>query len=188
MAYTVDKAFRILKDLKMTSNEESVRRWLRQGVIKGISPISRKEGWRFPKEALDAFIKERLPESYTMNVATNNNTTNVSKEKGIEEQTREKMWLELAKKNIFEGSIEIKKTRVHDCIEHLGFSNDLEETVWDACQKNKRGYSKPRVPYLLEAFGFDNKRLLLDTKYEDLEEQVIFAIIEYVRKQLVERH
>ncbi len=46
---------------------------------------------------------------------------------------------------------------------------------------NSRAYKKPRIFYLLEAFGFEGKRLLLDKNFEDLEEQVIFAIIEYVR-------
>lgn len=176
--YTVDEAFQILKDLKITSNKESVRRWLRQGVIEGISPISKKDGWKIPKEALDEFLKERLPDQYA---------TNDVKEKNIEDRVREEMWLELANKNIWEGYVELKKTRVHECIQHRGFSKDLEKAVWESCEKNKRGYSKPRISYLLEAFGFDGKRILLDKNFEDKEEQVIFAIIEYVRKQIAKK-
>lgn len=44
-----------------------------------------------------------------------------------------------------------------------------------------KAYSKPRVFYLLEAFGFEQKRLLLDNNFETLEEQIIFSIIDFVR-------
>lgn len=40
--YSVKEAFKILKDYKVTSHEESVRRWLRNGTIKGIQPQTRK--------------------------------------------------------------------------------------------------------------------------------------------------
>jgi hypothetical protein len=36
---------------------------------------------------------------------------------------------------------------------------------------------------LLDAFGFDGQRLLYDQNFDDREEQIIFAIIEYVRKK-----
>ena len=107
------------------------------------------------------------------------NTTDVAKEK--EERIRTDMWIELANKNIWEGHVELKKKRIHECIQHRNYSKDLEVAVWQACEENSRGYSKPRVFYLLEAFGFNQKRLLLDKNFEDLEEQVIFAIIEHVR-------
>jgi hypothetical protein len=174
--YTVDEAFQILNDLKLTSNKESVRRWLRQGTIKGISPSSKKEGWKITKESLDTFIKERLPESYT--------TSDVTK---ADSRAREKMWIELANKNIWEGYVELKKAHVREGIQHRGYSKELEDAVWEACEKNKRGYSKPRIPYLLEAFGFDGKRLLLDQNFADKEEQIVFSIIEYVRKQIVNK-
>jgi hypothetical protein len=32
--------------------------------------------------------------------------------------------------------------------------------VWEACIANSRAYKKPHVSYLLEAFGFDQQRLL----------------------------
>lgn len=176
--YNVDEAFDILKKLKITTNKESVRRWLRHGVITGIPPSSRKEGWKITKDELNAFIQKRIPEHYTTNVVKND-------AKNIKEQARSEMWVELANKNIWEDSVEIKKSRLHECIEHRGYSKELEDAVWDACHKTKRGYSKPRVPYLLDAIGFDGKRILLDTNFESIEEQIVFAIIEYVRKQRV---
>lgn len=61
--YNVDQAFEILKEYKITKQKESVRRWLRDGKIKAEAPKSKKTGWKIPKHALDAFIKERLPDS-----------------------------------------------------------------------------------------------------------------------------
>jgi len=42
----VDEAFEILKEYKITTHKESVRRWLREGYIQTNSPVSKKEGWR----------------------------------------------------------------------------------------------------------------------------------------------
>lgn len=64
--YTVDGAFEKLKEYKITTHKESVRRWLRQGIIQGIAPSYRKEGWLIPKENLDDFIKKRLPNIHTI--------------------------------------------------------------------------------------------------------------------------
>lgn len=192
--YSVDEAFELLKAYKITTHKESVRRWLRQGVIKGIAPSSRKEGWLIPKEALDDFLQQRLPNSYTTIVLTDEspkNKSNVVKESDSDtrivdeeerkERIRADMWRELANKNIWEGYVELKKTRIHECIQHRRYSKKLEVEVWQRCVANSRAYKKPRVSYLLEAFGFEGKRLLLDKNFEDLEEQVIFAIIEHVR-------
>jgi hypothetical protein len=170
--YNVDEAFEILKVNKITTNKESVRRWLRQGVIKGIAPASRKEGWTITESELQEFIQQRLPKTYTTSV--------VNEE--VKDQIRTEMWMELAKKNIFEGSVEIKKSLVRECIQHRRYSKELEEKVWKQCIENSREYSKPRVFYLLEAFRFDGQRLLLDKNFESLDEQIVFSIIEYVRK------
>lgn len=193
--YTVEEVFQLLKANKITTHKEGVRRWLRQGVIKGIPPASRKEGWLVPKEAVDDFLKNRLPhdyfeEGYTKEVL--NNATFVVNEsssdyttvdvKEMEKRVRADMWRELVNKNIWEGYVELKKTRIHECIQHLRFSKELEEEVWQRCVTNSRAYKKPRVSYLLEAFGFEGKRLLLDRNFSSLEEQVIFSIIEYVRR------
>ncbi|PLS15925.1 hypothetical protein CVD28_19895 [Bacillus sp. M6-12] len=181
--YTVDEVFNLLKSYKITTHKESVRRWLRQGIIKGIKPASRKEGWLIPKDSLDEFIKKRMPNEFNTTIIANkteksNTTFDVKK---IEEQARTKMWIELANKNIWEGYIELKKTRIHECIQHRRYSKDLEAAVWKACLENSRGYSKPRIFYLLEAFGFGRKRLLLDKNFESLEEQIIFSLIEHIR-------
>jgi Helix-turn-helix domain len=177
--YNVDEVFELLKTYKITTHKESVRRWLRQGDLKGIAPSSRKEGWQIPKESLDNFLQQRLPEGYTIGVAKEPNTTIVEKE--VKERIRADMWIQIANKNLWEGHVELKKTRIHECIQHRRYSKELESEVWKRCVANSRAYKKPRIFYLLEAFGFEGKRLLLDKDFEDLEEQVIFAIIEHIR-------
>ena len=42
--YSVQEVFEKLKALKITSNEESVRRWLRIGKLKGYQS-TKKQGW-----------------------------------------------------------------------------------------------------------------------------------------------
>jgi hypothetical protein len=182
--YNVDEAFEILKENKITTHKESIRRWLRTGVLKGIAPTSRKEGWQIPKRELREFIQQRLPESYTKIVVKEINddyTTNVVTDQ-VKDQIRAEMWRELARKNLFEGFIEIKKSLVRECIQHKKYSKQLENEVWQRCISNSREYSKPRIPYLLEAFKFEGQRLLLDKNFESLDEQIVFSIIEYVRK------
>ena len=49
--YSVNEVFKQLKALKITSNEESVRRWLRTGKLKG-HQNSKKQGWQITEEDL----------------------------------------------------------------------------------------------------------------------------------------
>jgi len=181
---SIDEAFEQLKRLKITTNKESVRRWLRQGTIKGIPPVSKKEGWKIPKESLEEFIQKRMPEDYITYVSDVSegqprfNTTNVVKE--IEERIREEIWFTLTRKGIWEGYIEPTKTQIRECVKHRRYSKETEQKVWEACQRNKRGYSKPRIPYLLDAFMFDGERIPMDKKFESIEDQIIFPIIERV--------
>lgn len=44
------------------------------------------------------------------------------------EDIRAEMWWELARKNIFEDFMEIKKTQVQDCIQHKRYSKTFENT------------------------------------------------------------
>lgn len=58
--YSVQEVFKKLQALKITSNEESVRRWLRTGKLKGYQH-SKKQGWRITEADLQYFIDQRLP-------------------------------------------------------------------------------------------------------------------------------
>lgn len=179
--YTVQTAFDLLKTYKLTTHIETVRRWLREGNIKGIPPKSRKEGWMIQERDLLAFIQSRMPDDLK---EVSFNTTHVVK-KSDPKTVRASMWWELVTKNIFEDRLEVKKTRVRECVEHLGLSNAFETYAWQAIQTHKRGYSTPRIPYLLEAALFDGQRIVLDTTYETKEEQGLFAVLEYLRKRKV---
>ena len=66
--YSVNEVCKRLTLLKITTNEESIRRWLRTGKLKGYQN-SKKEGWRVREEDLQQFIDERMPEFNTILVA-----------------------------------------------------------------------------------------------------------------------
>jgi hypothetical protein len=138
-----------IKELYNHSTQESVRRWLRQGVIKGIAPSSRKEGWHIPKEALDDFIKIRLPNAYTTNIAKELDSDNVSfNEKEVEERIRAVMWGELANKNMWEGYMELKYSWM---FQHRRYCKELEAEVWQRC--NCKQPSIQETSYFLFAWS-----------------------------------
>ncbi|HLR71829.1 MAG TPA: hypothetical protein VK085_10430 [Pseudogracilibacillus sp.] len=179
--YTVETAFERLKDYKITTHIESVRRWLREGKIKGIPPKSRKEGWLIQEDDLLHFIQSRLPNDIP--VASYNTTNDV---KGTSRDfIRADMWWELVRKNIFEDLLEVKKAHVRDAVKHMGLSKAFETYAWKIIQEHKRGYASPRIPYLLEAALFDGQRIMLDTTYESKDEQVVFAVLEYLRQKKI---
>lgn len=155
----------------------SVRRWLRQGLIKGVPPASRKEGWQIKENDLLTFIKSRSPEKDAL-FNTTNNVSEVDRKR-----IRSEMWWEMANKLIFEGFIEPKKKQVQECVEHKGHSKEFEKYVWEHVSTHKRGYATPRIPYLLDAFLFDDNRILMDENYEMIEEKILYALIEYLRKK-----
>lgn len=99
------------------------------------------------------------------------------------EDIRAEMWWELARKNIFEDFMEIKKTQVQDCIQHKRYSKTFEKYAWNIISKHKRGYRTPRVPYLLDAFLFNGNRIQMDENYELFEEKILYALIEHLRKK-----
>lgn len=181
--YTVNETFDVLKAHKITSNIESVRRWLRQGEIEGLAPTSRKDGWKITHEALERFLADRLPEGVKfrdINASVAPNETNVVLN---EEEIRAKMWYQITRKNIWEGYVQIKKAALKQAAEHRHYSPALIEEVWARCIANSSAYKHPRISYLLDAFSFEGKRLKFDTAFESKEEQVIYAICEYVKKQ-----
>ncbi|MCY8152602.1 helix-turn-helix domain-containing protein [Bacillus paralicheniformis] len=178
---TVEEATRILSEYKITNNIESVRRWLRKGVILGIKPISRKEGWRIKEADLMAFINSRIPSTVAPGQEIDEQTR-----KKIREEAREEMFWELFRELTFTGHIEVKKSRIKDCIEHLEMPKWCVDLVWEACIAQGWGTKKnPRIYYILDAFVFDGKRVKMDTNFGDIEEQILFAVIEEVRLKRV---
>lgn len=82
---------------------------------------------------------------------------------------REEMWWELVSKNIFEGFFDLNKKHVQDCVEHLIMSKEFENYVWEKVSQHKMGYATARVNYLLDAFQYDDERILMNRNYEVLE-------------------
>ena len=173
--YTVDEAFEILAEKKITSSKEIVRRWLRNGTLKGIKPSSRKEGWRIPEESLEVFIEERLASFATAVVSEE------AKER-LREEGRAQMWYKIAASGIREGYIEVTRGKFNRCIEHWRFEKEFADYAWNRIQ----GYypynkTKPRIYYLGGAAEFHGDRVLFDENFEDLEEKILFAVIEHIR-------
>lgn len=57
--YSVQEALDVLKERGIVNSQEVLRRWLRQGKLEGIAPVSRKGGWKVTQSALDAFVAAR---------------------------------------------------------------------------------------------------------------------------------
>ncbi|WP_082234099.1 hypothetical protein [Halobacillus massiliensis] len=175
MIYNVDQALEKLKYYKITSNKESLRRWLRNGTITGIPPASRKEGWKIKETDLWAFIQQRVPEETLMN----NNTTNVVKEGNYREFVRAEMWWELVRKNLFEGSVELKKKDLQLFINEKKFTQEVEDELWELISEHS-WQAHPRIFYLHDAFLFQSQRIKMDTKYGDSKERILRSLIKYL--------
>jgi len=178
--YTIREAFDILRQNKITTHEESVRRWLRQGVIRGIPPETRRDGWRISKEDLLAFIRSRLPEE------PETNKGNATNDLDDQEAIRTEMWWELARKYIFEGAIEPKRKQIKACVEHKRYSPVFEKEAWAIISRHTMGYAKPHIPYLLDAFLFNGKRIKMGHHYEGRDERILYALLEHIRQEKVE--
>lgn len=180
--YTVQEVFEVLQTNKITSNIESVRRWLRQGKIEGVVPARKKDGWKVTQSALDRFLAERLPEDLiTTKDVKKDNKTNVVIDR---EEIRAEMWYQITSKNIWEGYIPIKRSLLKQAAEHRYYTPELTEKVWERCIANSSAYKQPRISYLLDAFSFEGERVLLDKSFASLEEQIVYALFEHVKRIL----
>ncbi|WP_173916410.1 hypothetical protein [Halobacillus sp. Marseille-Q1614] len=176
--YNVDQALKKLKYYKITSQKESLRRWLRNGTLKGIPPASRKEGWRINESDLWAFIKQRVPEAALLK----NNTTNIVKGGDYREFVRAEMWWELVHKNLFEGSIEVKKKDLQSCITQEQHPIEFEDYLWELITEHS-WQANPRIFYLHDAFLFRSSRIKMDSEYRDIKEQILISLIKHFSKR-----
>ncbi|MCY8102309.1 AbrB/MazE/SpoVT family DNA-binding domain-containing protein [Bacillus haynesii] len=104
----------------------------------------------------------------------------------IQQEAREKMFWELVGQCTFTGHIEVKKSRIKDCIEHRRMPKWYIDLVWKACvAQTRESKKKPKIYYILDAFLFDGKRVEMDTNFGDIEEQILFAVVEEVRLKRV---
>ncbi len=176
--YNVEQALEKLKLYKITTHKESLRRWLRNGTIKGIAPASRKKGWRIKEQDLWTFIEQRMPEEGIQNPFT----TNVVKGGDDREFYRSEMWWEMARKNLFEGTIEVQKSDIHACMKAKNYSDKFEEYVWKRINEHT-WQAKPRIFYLHDAFLFNSQRIRMDPTFKQAKEQILYALVEHLRKK-----
>ena len=192
--YTIDEAFEILSKNKLTSHKETVRNWVRKGVIQAEPLESRKKGYRISEEALEQFIKERMPEGWELYPeSVTGDTRDVVKNEeeapyhveidiaAIEERGRIKMWHQVAGRWLWEGDFEIKRTMVRNAVAHRRYSKEFEQLVWERCLKNSAPRKKPRVLYLVDAFLFEEERVPFHKDFDIKEDQIMLALIEHVR-------
>lgn len=192
--YTIDEAFEILLQNKITTNEETVRNWVRKGVIQAEPLESRKKGYRISEEALKQFISKRMPKGWTfyapMSIDPEQYTGKHEDESpypieievtAIKEQAREEMWYELLDKFVFQDYFVLKKSDIKAAVEHMRYSKEFEKEVWERCREHTWGHTTPRVPYLLEFFMFEGERVPFDKDFSGMDEQIIHALVEKIR-------
>ncbi|MEW8968918.1 MULTISPECIES: helix-turn-helix domain-containing protein [Exiguobacterium] len=198
--YTIDEAFEILSKNKLTTHKETVRNWVRKGVIQEEPLESRKKGYRISEEALEQFIKERMPEGWELypesvtgearDVIKNEEEASYHVEvdvEAIKEQVREEMWYEMLGKFVFEDYFVLKQSEVKAAVEHMRHSKEFGAEVWDRCSKHTWGYATPRVPSLLDYFMFEGERIPFNKDFAGRDEQIIQALIEKIRLDKVKR-
>lgn len=196
--YTIDQVFEILSAYKITTHKETVRSWVRKGVIQAEPIESRKKGYRVSEKALRTFISSRMPEGWEFfgPLAEHPEQTFEKEEenvpryteldvKAIKEQVREEMWFELMSKFIFEGYFVLKKADIKAAIQHRRHSKEFGDFVWERCLQHKMGYATPRVPYLLKYFKFEGERIPFDRTASEQDDQIIYALIESIRLKRV---
>lgn len=192
--YTIDEAFEILSKNKLTSHKETVRNWVRKGVIQAEPLESRKKGYRISEEALEQFIKERMPEGWELypesvtgearDVIKNEEEAPYHVEidiAAIEERGWIKMWHQVAGRWLWEGDFEISRTMVRNAVAPRRYSKELEQLVWERCLKDSAPRKKPRVLYLIDAFLFEGERVPFYKDSDIKEDQIMMALIEHVR-------
>ncbi len=198
--YTIDEAFEILSKNKLTSHKETVRNWVRKGVIQAEPLESRKKGYRISEDSLEQFIKERMPEGWELypesvtgdarDVVKNEEEAPYHVEvdvEAIKERAREEMWYELLGKFVFEDYFVLKKSEVKAAVEHMRYSKEFGAEVWDRCSKHTWGHATPRVPYLLDYFMFEGERIPFNKDFGGRDEQIIHALTEKIRLDKVKR-
>ena len=188
--YRLEQLFEILKEKKITSNKESVRRWLREGKISGTKGAGpKKNGWQVTEEELQRFLSERLPASIQEKLE--GNTTNVviseAEKERLREEGRNDILNRLAAKHIWEGRFVFKKKWVNECLDHQRMTNKSTRSyILNRVLQHKQGYAAPGVLYMLDTFNFEGIKLKMDDSFSALDEQITFALIEYLRKEYID--
>lgn len=100
---TVNEAFELLKKEKITDSVQMLRRWLRQGVLKGHPSENRKDGWRIAKKELEQFIATRTPAPAKELIALREQNKNLQAKLEILQLENKELKQQLA--NVTQGNI-----------------------------------------------------------------------------------
>lgn len=185
--YGLEELFSILERHKITTNRESVRRWLREGKISGTKGAGpKKNGWQVTEEALNRFLTERLPAGFPEQPEDTAIVVAVSEAEKAQfrEEGRQALLDQLAARNIWEGRFVFKKKWVNECLDHRRIDNrDTRAYILARILGHRGAYATPGVVYLVDMFHFDGERLAFDSDFGSLEEQITFSLIEYLRQE-----
>ena len=188
--YRLEQLFEILKENKITKNKESVRRWLREGKISGTKGAGpKKNGWQVTEEELRRFLNERLPNTIQEKTEVNTTTVVISEDEKerLREEGRNEVLNRLAAKHIWEGRFVFKKKWVKECLNHQRMTNKSTRSyILNRVLQHKQGYAAPGVLYMLDTFNFEGVKLKIDDSFSALDEQITFALIEYLRKEYID--
>ncbi|RBW68196.1 helix-turn-helix domain-containing protein [Bacillus taeanensis] len=195
MPYTVEEAFQVLQRYGITDNIEVIRRWLRQGRLKGIPPKKRRDGWRIEEEDLRSFLISKAPGLIdVIHAAGNSNDLYTIKvvnekvdEKALEEakeEARAQLWWELVQKFIFEDYVEIGKQTVTDLLKARRYDRLYQKKILDQFFQDVEKGRKKRVYYLHGYFPYKGQRLALHEDYSLIEEKVAARMIEVIQQDL----
>lgn len=188
--YSVNEAFTILHNNKITSNKESVKRWLRQGKLLGTKGRGgpKKNGWNLREDDLRMFLQNRLPEVFALStnlISTATCSCSDAERDFYREEGRLGMWKQITGLNIWQGRFKFKKRFVEKCILHLRIENrDVHQYIKNSMLSHKKRYAKPGVLYLLDKCKFDGHILDFARQYGGIDEQITFSVIDYLRTNI----
>ena len=165
---TVNEAFEILKTEKITNSAQMVRRWLRQGKLKGHRSENRKDGWRIDEKELKQFIAARAPVSDEELIHLKQQNTILKSELELLQAENKELKHKLS--NITHGNMKKELTHHevitiwHNAIKNLGEEEDILDAAYGSLIKgvldNETGITKLHNPKFKRPYlcPFTNKK------------------------------
>lgn len=146
---------------------------------------SKKEWLASDRGRTAAFSEGRVP-----NILQENTINVVISEAEIErlrEEGRNDILNRLAARHIWEGRFVFKKKWVNECLDHRRMTNKSTRSyILNRMIQHKQDYAAPGVLYMLDTFNFEGIKLKMDDSFSALDEQITFALIEYLRKEYID--
>lgn len=181
---TVAEALERVEKVEVALNAEVLRRWLREGKIKGAVIRSKREGWSIPEAEIDKIIATRKEKS------SNNQKDYQAGYKKAQQEYHERLKA-VAQNGGFEERIWLNRQDFRELapLKSKEFLKFADDHFW------KRGVKNPRkeieVNILDGWFSYDRGVLTLDSavyateKDLALTDQAIAVLGEYLRKKFI---